>query len=40
MKELVGAAGGNAEGEDDDYMINDEIQDIDSDDDEIAAMAY
>lgn len=40
MKELVGAAGGNAEDEDNDYMINDEIQDIDSDDDEIAAMAY
>ena len=25
MKELVGAAGGNAEDEDNDYMINDEI---------------
>lgn len=38
MKELVGAAGGNLE--DDEYnedMINDEIEDIDSaDDDEIA----
>lgn len=25
MKELVGAAGGNVEDEDNDYMINDEI---------------
>ena len=40
MKELVGAAGGNLE--EDEYnedMINDEIEDIDSDD-ELAQMAY
>ena len=33
MKELVGAAGGNLEEDDyNDDMINDEIEDIDSDD--------
>lgn len=40
MKELVGAAGGNMD--EDEYnedMINDEIEDIDSDD-ELAQMAY
>ena len=40
MQALVGAAGGNLE--EDEYnedMINDEIEDIDSDD-EIAQMAY
>lgn len=40
MKELVGAAGGNLE--EDEYnedMINDEIEDIDSED-ELAQMAY